>query len=65
MFGTLAIKEGGYMLIVQILLVFALCLFILAGLGLPQPTRFNFIGWGLACMVLAELLSRSGMVPGR
>jgi hypothetical protein len=48
-----------------ILLVFAFVLFILAGLGLPQPTRFNFIGWGLAFLVLAELLGRSGLVPVR
>jgi hypothetical protein len=39
-----------------ILLVFAFVLFVLAGLGLPQPTRFNFVGWGLACWILADLL---------
>lgn len=45
-----------------ILLLFAFVLFVLAGLGLPQPARFNFIGWGLACMVLAEVLGRSGIL---
>jgi hypothetical protein len=42
-----------------ILLVFAFVLFVLAGLGVPwtpQPWRFNLIGWGLACWVLAEIL---------
>lgn len=45
-----------------ILLLFAFVLFILAGLGLPQPSRFNFIGWGLACVVLAEVLGRTGIL---
>ena len=40
-----------------ILVVFAFVLFVLAGLGLPQPARFNFIGWGLACCALAWILS--------
>jgi hypothetical protein len=31
-------------------------LFILAGLGLPEPARFRFIGWGLACWGLSFLL---------
>ena len=39
-----------------ILLVFAFVLFVLAGLGMPQPARFNFIGWGLAFCTLAWLL---------
>jgi hypothetical protein len=45
-----------------ILLVFAFVLFVLAGLGLPQPARFNFIGWGLACVVLVALLTRGGLI---
>ena len=40
-----------------ILMVFGFVLFVLAGLGLPQPSRFNFIGWGLAFWILAEILS--------
>ena len=48
-----------------ILLVFAFVLFTLAGLGLPQPARVNFVGWGLACLTLAELLGRPGILPAR
>jgi hypothetical protein len=32
------------------LLVLALVLFALAGLGVPSHPRFNFIGWGLFCV---------------
>ena len=46
-----------------ILLVFAFVLFVLAGLGLPQPPRVNYIGWGLALLVLAELLRAAGVNP--
>jgi hypothetical protein len=42
-----------------ILFVFAFVLFVLAGLGVPSSPRFNFIGWGLACVALAVLLERS------
>jgi len=31
-------------------------LFVLAGLGIPQPVRFQFIGWGLALWGLSVLL---------
>lgn len=31
-------------------------LFILAGLGIPEAPRFRFIGWGLACWGLSEIL---------
>jgi len=49
--------------LILILLVLAFVLFALAGLGVPYsppsaPARWNFIGWGLACMVLAEILAR-------
>lgn len=44
-----------------ILLVFAFVLFVLAGLGVPSSPRFNFIGWGLACIVLAEILGRASL----
>ena len=40
-----------------ILMVFGFVLFVLAGLGVPSPPRFNLIGWGLACWILAEILS--------
>lgn len=36
--------------------VAALILFILAGLGVPQHPRFQYIGWGLAFLVLAFFL---------
>ena len=42
-----------------ILLVFAFVLFVLAGLGMPQPSRFNFIGWGLAFCALAVILHQA------
>lgn len=42
-----------------ILLVFAFVLFVVAGLGVPSPPRFN-LGWfGLACMALAAILAKS------
>lgn len=47
-------------MIFLVLLLFAFVLFVLAGLGLPQPQRFNFIGWGLACAVLAEVFRNLG-----
>lgn len=40
-----------------ILMVFALVFFILAGLGIPSPTRFNFLGFGLACTTAAAIVS--------
>ena len=40
-----------------ILMVFAFVLFVLAGLNVPAGPRFNLIGWGLACWVLAVLLA--------
>ncbi len=42
-----------------ILLVFAFVLFVLAGLNVPSAPRFNLIGWGLACVTLAEILGRT------
>jgi hypothetical protein len=38
------------MIIQLLLLVFALVFFIIAGLGIPNPPRFQFLGWGLACL---------------
>ena len=46
-------------MITLILLVFGFVLFCLAGLGIPSPSRFNLIGFGLACCALAEILSRA------
>jgi hypothetical protein len=39
------------------LLVLALVLFVLAGLGVPEHTRFRYIGFGLAAWTFASLLS--------
>jgi len=39
------------------LMVLALVLFVLAGLGIPEPARFRFIGFGLAAYVLASMVS--------
>ena len=44
-------------LLTLILMVFALVFFVLAGLGLPSPPRLNFLGWGLAFWVLADILT--------
>lgn len=45
-----------------ILLVFAFVFFVLAGLGIPQPARFNFVGWGLAFCTFAVILERGGLL---
>ncbi len=50
-------------MLTTILLVFAFVFFILAGLGVPNPPRVNFIGWGLAFWV-AAILFGSGVIPG-
>jgi hypothetical protein len=50
-------------MLTTILMVFALVLFILAGLGVPTPPRFNLIGWGLACWV-AAILFGGAVFPG-
>ena len=45
-----------------ILMLFGFVLFVLAGLNIPpqpappNPSRPNFIAWGLACWILAEVL---------
>jgi hypothetical protein len=44
-----------------ILLVAAFVLFVLAGIGLP-PSRYNLIGFGLACWVLSEILGRGALL---
>lgn len=46
-----------------ILLVFAFVFFVLAALGVPS-SRYNLIGAGLACVVLARLLGTSGLGLG-
>jgi hypothetical protein len=38
------------------LIVLALVLFALAGLGVPSPPRFNFLGWGLFCLTLSQMI---------
>lgn len=50
-------------MLTTILLVFAFVFFILAGLGVPNPPRLNFIGWGLACWV-AAILFGTVKIPG-
>jgi hypothetical protein len=47
-----------------ILLVFGFVLFVLAGLGIPSPPRFNLLGFGLACWVLAEILRQGAPLIG-
>jgi hypothetical protein len=49
-----------------ILLVFAVVLFALAGLGIPgSPSRWNLIGLGLACWALADLVAKAGPLVTR
>ena len=42
-----------------ILMVFGFVLFVLAGLGIPSPPRFNLMSFGLACWILAEILLKA------
>ena len=49
-------------MLLLILMVFGFVLFVLAGLNIPQPSRFNMIGWGLACWVLAEILKNGAVL---
>ena len=39
--------------------VLAFLLFVLAGLGIPEATRFKYVGWGLASLTLAFFLNIS------
>src|SRR5262245_6307867 len=50
-------------MLVLILEVAAFVLFVLAGLGVPNPPRINFIGWGLALLTLAMLLGGPVVAP--
>jgi hypothetical protein len=45
----------GYSMFSLILMVAGLVLFILAGLGIPNPPRFNLMAFGLACWIGAEI----------
>ena len=38
------------------LIVLALVLFALAGLGIPSPPRFQFLGWGLFFLTLSQVI---------
>jgi hypothetical protein len=49
-------------MITLILLVFGFVLFCLSGFGVPSPSRFNLIGFGLACCTLAEILARGPLL---
>lgn len=40
--------------------VLALVLFVLAGLGIPNPPRFQFVAWGLFCWLLSDVLISAG-----
>jgi hypothetical protein len=40
----------------EFLIVLALVLFLLAGLGIPEAPRFRFVGWGLFCWLLSYLV---------
>jgi len=44
-------------------MVFAFVLFVLSGLGIPSPPRFNLLGFGLAFWILAELIGQVGRNP--
>ena len=46
-------------MITLILLAFAFIFFVLTGLGVPAPPKLNFLGWGLAFWVLAEMLAHN------
>ena len=39
------------------LFVLALVFFLLAGLGLPEPSRVRFLGWGLFCWALSSAIT--------
>lgn len=40
------------------LIVLALVLFLLAGVGIPEYPRFRYIGWGLFFWLLSTLITR-------
>jgi hypothetical protein len=40
------------------LVVLALVLFVLAGLGIPEPIRFRYLGWGLFFWLFSTLVLR-------
>lgn len=44
-----------------LLIVLALVLFALAGLGIPNPPRFQFIAWGLFFWLLATAIVSPGL----
>lgn len=45
-----------------ILMVFGFVLFVLAGLGIPSPSRFNLLAFGLAAWVLADLIGKGPLL---
>ena len=51
-------------MVTLILLVFGFVLFVLAGFSVPAGPRWNLIGLGLACVTLAEILSRGAPLLG-
>ena len=47
-------------MLAMFLMMFGLVLFVLAGLGIPNPARFNFLSFGLACWILADIIAHVG-----
>ena len=43
-------------MLVMIAFAFALVFFVLAGVNLPSPPRFNLVAFGLACLTVAFML---------
>ncbi len=43
-------------MLVMLCFAFALVLFVLAGLGVPSPPRFNLMAFGLALLTAAFML---------
>ena len=47
-----------------LLLMLGFVLFVLAGLGIPSPSRFNFLSFGLAAWILVALIDKAGAFHG-
>jgi hypothetical protein len=47
-----------------ILLVLGFVLLVLAGLGIPSPSRFNFLSFGLAAWILVVLIDKASGFHG-
>lgn len=49
--------RGGVWILSLIFLIFALVLFVLAGVGVATPPYFNLLGWGLAFLTASMLVT--------